>query len=235
MSDLDNVYDRKNGKHFWTLGGLAGLITAIVAALTFLVQTGVLPIDATPAGLPAPTQIIVLAVSTLLPPAAPPPTAPPVVPTPVLATSIPPARPTQAVGITSEMEQFVTDFLARAIAAEILAFTYSDATYAAQFTTGQRLLDVQESLAALVSEGLYVVPQFDSGQSYIADIRIVHDNMLEVDTCEVWAKTFYHLVDGVVVYVEPPTLMPQTITIERFVEGWFITKIAFYNPPSFCE
>ena len=32
----------------------------------------------------------------------------------------------------------------------------------------------------------------------------------------------------------PPRLMPQTITIERFIEGWLITKVAFYNPPSFC-
>jgi len=253
MSNTDDVYDRKNGKSFWTLGGLAGLITAIVAVLTFLAQAGVLPIDATPAPVvvvpinpPAPTAQPVVSVPTtpvgpppatqpvVLPTAAPP-TAPPAVPTPVPATSVPPSLPTQAAGVTNEVEQFVSDFLSRAIAAEILTFTYSDAAYAAQFTAGERLLDMQESLATLISEGLYVVPQFDAEQSYIADIRIVHDYMLEVDTCEVWAKTFYRLSDGAVVQVESPTLIPQTITIEQFNLGWYITHIDFYDPPSFCQ
>ncbi|MCP4420790.1 MAG: hypothetical protein GY805_29625 [Chloroflexi bacterium] len=29
--------------------------------------------------------------------------------------------------------------------------------------------------------------------------------------------------------------LPQTITIEQFTNGWYITDILFYEAPAFCQ
>ncbi len=220
MDNVDDLYGKKKRKPLLILGVLATLITATAGLLSILSETGLLRTNL------AQPQVVVVTGDTSAP--AP----PPALPTARPATLPPP--PTQAAGVTAETEQFVNDFLSGAIAAEILARTYSDASYAALYFTGDPLQSIREAIADLYIQGLYAVPEFDVNQSYIADIRMVRENLLEVDTCEAWSESYYWLIDGSFAASEPPHLVPQTITIERFIEGWFITKIAFYNLPSFC-
>ena len=52
--------------------------------------------------------------------------------------------------------------------------------------------------------------------------------------CEVWSGVYYNRVDGTQIRKDDPVLTPQTITIERLSAEWFITAVAFYDPPSFC-
>ena len=181
---------------------------------------------AQPAGLP-PTALPVIAQPTV-----PPPTVQMVAPPP----TIPPAtRLAEAAGVSAETARFVKDFLTGAVAAEILAYTYNDASYAAQFMAGNRMRDVETDIAYLKSQGVLRAIAIDTDRSYIANIRVIHDAQIEVDTCEVWSATYYHWLDGATVGADPPEMLPQTITIEHLSAGWFITRIAFHDPPSFCE
>jgi hypothetical protein len=72
-------------------------------------------------------------------------------------------------------------------------------------------------------------------QSHIHDIRVIDDNHLEVDACEIWTDTTYRLSDGQPVHSSDPTLIPQTITIQQQNSSWFISSVQFHDAPSFCS
>jgi hypothetical protein len=78
------------------------------------------------------------------------------------------------------------------------------------------------------------ISELDFYESYIEEIRIVNNNRLDVDTCETWSTATYRLSDGAFLDSEGPTLLPQTITIERLTDGWYITNVVFYDAPHFC-
>ena len=79
------------------------------------------------------------------------------------------------------------------------------------------------------------VSDIDYYKSYIADIRVVDDTEIEVDSCEVWSTSIYRGSDGVLVQNTEPRLLPQTITIQKLNTGWFITDVKFADAPAFCD
>ena len=132
------------------------------------------------------------------------------------------------------LDQQVSDFLTRAIELEIDSYRNGTAEPGLAVMTGEALATLQDNIDALNQQGLVSISEFDYYQSYIHDIRVIDDNHLEVDTCEVWTDTTYRLSDGEPVDRSDPTLIPQTITIQKQNSSWFITSVQFYDAPSFC-
>ncbi|NUM47580.1 MAG: matrixin family metalloprotease [Anaerolineales bacterium] len=146
-----------------------------------------------------------------------------------------PFLPDQKAEISPELSQEVGDFLTRAIQQQILAYRNSDASQAASILAGDLLAGLENSIAALSQQGLVQISEIDYYKSYIADIRLISNTHLEVDTCETWTTETYRRSDGALVSADGPTLLPQTITIERLQSGWFITTVVFLDAPAFCQ
>jgi hypothetical protein len=134
-----------------------------------------------------------------------------------------------------ELSQAVADFLTEAIELEMEAFREGDANIAAQIMTGQVLDNLVAQIDELNRQGLVQVSEIDYYESYIEDIRVVNENRVDVDTCETWSTAIYRLADSSLVSSDGPNLLPQTIVIEQFQEGWFITGVTFHNAPAFCQ
>ncbi|WP_420645139.1 hypothetical protein [Candidatus Leptofilum sp.] len=132
-------------------------------------------------------------------------------------------------------EQDVANFLYEAVLAETAAYLYLDSSYVSYYFTGAPLGLMQTEIADLTSQGVVVAKLYDETQSTIYDIRFINDSTIEVDSCEIWSMELYSVWDSSLLDSEPPTLFPQTITIEQFSNGWFITDIAFYEVPAFCS
>ena len=137
--------------------------------------------------------------------------------------------------IPQELEEQVSEFLTTAIEREIEAYRSGSADVATSIMSGEALASLEESIAALNQQGLVSIAEFDYYQSYIGDIRVIDNATLEVDTCEVWTDTTYRVSDGQPVDSQGPYLLPQTITIQQQGPDWFITSVAFYDPPGFCN
>ena len=144
-----------------------------------------------------------------------------------------PEMPVEEVSI--ELAKEISAFLVDAIRAQERAFRTGDSSIAAQVLGGEVLKATVEAIAALESRGLVQVSEFDAYQSAIRDIRIVTVVRIEVDTCEVWSTTLFDRGTGLPVSDTERSLQPQTLTIERFREGWFITQAQFIPPPAFCR
>jgi hypothetical protein len=166
-------------------------------------------------------------------------------PTPISEPTLVAASPTFAPPtttsvpvITDDIKRFVGSFLYDAAFAETQTYLYNDLSYTARYVMGDPLLGVQELLDGFVdyseSQGEKVVPELDVEQSGWVDIRIIHEGKYEVDECDYWIYTYYDLSDESFIHADPAVLMPQTITLERLGADWYITKVAFFNPPSFC-
>jgi hypothetical protein len=136
--------------------------------------------------------------------------------------------------MSPELAQEVSDFLTLAIELEIEAFANNDPSIAAEIFAGDVLVDVQNAINNNINEGVVQISELDFYESYIEEIRIVNNNRLDVDTCETWSTATYRLSDGAFLDSEGPTLLPQTITIERLTDGWYITNVVFYDAPHFC-
>ncbi len=135
-----------------------------------------------------------------------------------------------------ELANEISKFLTGAIEIEIAAYQEGDPTIAAQIFAGPVLDDITAYINDLNSQGLVQVAELDFYNSYINDIRIVTNDLIEVDTCETWTTTIYRESDSSLVESDGPTLLPQTITIERVgEEEWFITDVVFHDAPAFCE
>ncbi|WP_420630119.1 hypothetical protein [Candidatus Leptofilum sp.] len=132
-------------------------------------------------------------------------------------------------------EQDVANFLYEAVVAETAAYLYLDGSYVSYYFTGVPLSVMQSEIIDLANQGVIVAKLYDETQSYIYDIRFVNDSYIEVDSCEIWSLEMYSVWDSSFLGGEPPALFPQTITIEQFSNGWFITNIAFYEVPAFCS
>lgn len=137
-------------------------------------------------------------------------------------------------GMSPELAEEVSQFLTLAIELEIEAFANGDPSIAAEIFAGSVLEDVQAAIEDLNSQGLVQIAELDFYESYIDDIRVVNNDRLDVDTCETWSTATYRLSDGAFEGSEGPTLLPQTITIERLADGWYITDVVFYDAPAFC-
>ncbi|GAB4580453.1 MAG: hypothetical protein Fur0022_31940 [Anaerolineales bacterium] len=146
-----------------------------------------------------------------------------------------PFLPDQEAEISPELSNEVSEFLTEAIQLQIRAYRNGDASQAASIMAGDLLAGLQNSIAALNAQGLVQLSAIDYYESYIDDIRVLSNTHLEVDTCEVWTTQTYRRSDGTLVSSDGPTLLPQTITIQRLESGWFITGVVFLDAPAFCQ
>ena len=146
-----------------------------------------------------------------------------------------PFLPDQKAEISPELSQEVSEFLTRAIQLQIQAYRNGDASQAASIMAGDLLAGLESSIAGLNGQGLVQLSEIDYYESYIRDIRVISNTHLEVDTCEVWTTETYRRSDGALVHSDGPTLLPQTISIQRLERGWFITGVVFLDAPAFCE
>ena len=137
--------------------------------------------------------------------------------------------------VSSDLESQVSDFLTRAIEAQIEAYQKGDASTAASVLAGQALSDTAADIDSLNQQGLVSNSEIDYYQSYINDIRTINNSQLEVDTCEVWTTNTYQTSDGQLVDSTGPDLLPQTITIQQQNGNWYITNVNFFDAPAFCN
>jgi hypothetical protein len=145
-----------------------------------------------------------------------------------------PFFPDQA-SVSPELENEVSEFLTKAIELQIEAYQKGNASIASSVLAG----DVHEALSAdinsLNEQGLVSVSDIDYYESYINEIRVRNNSHIEVNTCEVWTTSIYRRSNGELLQNDGPSLLPQTITIQKLDSGWFITDVRFFDAPSFCN
>jgi hypothetical protein len=146
-----------------------------------------------------------------------------------------PFLPDQANGVSPELANEISDFLTEAIELQIRAYREGNASVASSVLAGDLLNNMAAEIAALNQRGLTNIAEIDYYQSYIEAIRVIGDTQIEVDTCEVWTTSSYRRSDGSLDSSDGPSLLPQTILIERLESGWFITRVQFFDAPAFCE
>lgn len=145
-----------------------------------------------------------------------------------------PFFPEQA-DVPEDLENQVSEFLTRAIELQIEAYRNNDASIASPIMSGPMLEGLANEINSYQQQGLISISEIDYYESYIHDIRVVNDALLEVDTCEVWTTNTYRISDSQLVESQGPALLPQTITIEQLNGGWFITDVEFFDAPAFCN
>ena len=151
-----------------------------------------------------------------------------------VANGTDPFFPEQA-DVSPELEKEVSDFLTQAVELQIEAYQKGDASIASPIMAGEILDNLFVDINALNDQGLASISEIDYYDSYINDIRVLSDTQIEVDTCEVWTTSTYRRADGQPVESGEPTLLPQTITIQKLDSGWFITQVNFFDAPAFCN
>lgn len=152
-----------------------------------------------------------------------------------IAAGTNPFLPDQANGVSPELSKEVGEFLTKAIKLQIEAYRQGDASVASVIMAGDVLQSLQGEISSLNQQGLVEIADIDYYKSYIDDIRIISNAQLEVDTCEVWSLQYYRRSDGALVQSNEPTLLPQTITIQKIENSWFITAVQFFKAPAFCH
>jgi len=137
--------------------------------------------------------------------------------------------------ISPELENEVSNFLTNAIKLQIEAYRKGDASIASSILAGNILENLNTDINSLNEQGLVSIAEIDYYKSYINSIRAISNTQIEVDTCEVWTTSIYRRLDGKLLQSDGPTLLPQTVTIQRLNSGWFITSVIFFDAPSFCR
>ena len=146
-----------------------------------------------------------------------------------------PFFPDQTTDISPELNKEVSDFITRAIQLQIEAYRKGNANIAASIMAGDIFASLENEIASLNQQGIVQISEIDFYQSYINDIRVVSSTKIEVDTCEVWSTTTYRRSDGALIQSTDPRLLPQTISIQKLEQSWFITEVNFFDAPSFCQ
>ena len=145
-----------------------------------------------------------------------------------------PFFPEQA-DVPEDLENQVSEFLTRSIELQIEAYRNNDASIASSIMSGPILEGLTAEINSLQQQGLISISEIDYYESYMNDIRVVNDALIEVDTCEVWTTHTYRQSDGQLLESTGPDLLPQTITIEQLNGDWFITNVEFFDAPAFCN
>jgi hypothetical protein len=146
-----------------------------------------------------------------------------------------PFFPDQATDISPELNAEVNEFLTRAIQLQIEAYRQGNAKIAASIMAGDIFNVLESEISGLNQRGLVQISEIDFYQSKINDIRVISNTNIEVDTCEVWSTNIYQRSDGTLIQGTDPRLLPQTITIQKLDQGWFITNVNFFDSPAFCN
>jgi hypothetical protein len=152
-----------------------------------------------------------------------------------VAAGTDPFFPDQSTDISPELEEQVSEFLTSVIELQIMAYREGDATIAASVMAGDIYPILETNIADLNRRGLVQLAEIDYYQSYIDDIEVIAEDRIDVRTCEVWSTATYRRADGELVDSSGPTLLPQTITIERINSDWFVTDVEFFDAPAFCR
>jgi hypothetical protein len=158
------------------------------------------------------------------------PNVPGALPTPSLPQQVDTSYAAAAVGT-------VGYFLALADAAEIDAYQTGDANRAALIYQGKALRELTESIALFHQQGVIRQPVLHIDQSYyILPIRAVRPGYWEVDACEYWSERRFKALTGEIVVPEgPPSLLPQTITIQQVgLQAFVVIDTKHFSPPGFC-
>lgn len=137
--------------------------------------------------------------------------------------------------VPADLENQVSEFLTQAIELQMEAYRNNDPSIASSIMAGPILDELTSDINSLQQQGLVSVSEIDYYQSYIHDIRVISDSLLEVDTCEVWTTNTYRQSDGELVDSQGPSLLPQTATIEQLDGNWFLTNVKFYDGNAFCS
>jgi hypothetical protein len=137
--------------------------------------------------------------------------------------------------VPAELENQVSEFLTRAIELQMEAYRNGDASIASSIMMGPVFEGLANDINTLNQQGLVSISEIDYYQSFIKDIRVVNNTLIEADTCEVWTTNTYRLSDGQLADSTGPALLPQTITIEQLNGSWFITNVNFFDAPAFCN
>ena len=137
--------------------------------------------------------------------------------------------------VPAGLEEDVSEFVTEAIELQMEAYRSGDPSIAASIMTGPILDDLTAEINSLNQQGLIALSEIDYYESYINDIRVLNDRLIEVDTCEVWTTHTYRLSDGQWIDSQGPSLLPQTVTIEQLNGSWFITTVDFFDAPAFCS
>ncbi len=145
-----------------------------------------------------------------------------------------PFFPDQAADVSPELSKEVSDFLTKAIQLQIEAYRKGDANIAAPIMAGDIFTVLESEISGLNQQGLVQISEIALYKSNINDIRVISNTNIEVDTCEVWSTNIYQRSDGSLVQSTDPRLLPQTITIQKLGQGWFITNVNFFDAPAFC-
>ena len=114
-------------------------------------------------------------------------------------------------------------------------FRTGNAAQAADIFAGDVLQAIVDQLANLNAQDLAQVSTFDFYNSYIDDVRVVSQERIDVDTCELWTTTLYQRSTSQPLQPSEVQLLPQTLTLEKLSNGWFITSVNFYDAPAFCQ
>lgn len=211
-SDSNNT---SKGCFSWAKGigaGLLGLLTAAAscAGIMQYFQAGA----ATPVPSPNPVSVVVV-------------------------TSVPVSNASNAGNVQAnvataspEQQKIIEGFLQSAVAAEITAYQYGDASYATMFAK-DALLALQNQIMDLNTKGIFLDAQFDYNTSYIHDIRFTANKQIEVDWCEYWAQNLYERQTGNLISSYGRTLIPETIVMEYLGNNFYITKV--YSNQTFCS
>ena len=146
-----------------------------------------------------------------------------------------PFFPDQAADVAPELSKEVSDFLTKAIQLQIEAYRQGNASIAASIMAGDIFTVLESEISGLNQQRLVQISEIDFYQSKINDIRVISNNNIEVDTCEVWSTNIYQRSDGTLIQGTDPRLLPQTITIQKLDQGWFITNVNFFDAPAFCN
>lgn len=146
-----------------------------------------------------------------------------------------PFFPDQSVAVSPKLSKEVSDFVTKAIKLQIEAYRQGDASIASPILAGDLLATLEQDITSLNQQDFTQISEIDFYKSYINDIRVINDTNLEVDSCEVWSTNIYRRSDGTLIQSTDPRLLPQTITIQKLDQSWFITKVSFFDAPAFCN
>lgn len=145
-----------------------------------------------------------------------------------------PFFPDQA-DVSPELSKEVSEFLTRAIQLQIQAYRDGNVNIVSSIMAGEIFEQMANEIDELNQQGLVQISEIDFYKSYIQDIRVINNENIEVDTCEVWSTKTYNRSNSELVRVAEPRLLPQTITIQKLNQGWFITQVSFFEAPAFCN
>jgi hypothetical protein len=145
-----------------------------------------------------------------------------------------PFFPDQA-DVSPELSKEVSEFLTRAIQLQIQAYRDGNINIVSSIMAGEIFEQMANEIDGLNQQGLVQISEIDFYKSYIQDIRVINNENIEVDTCEVWSTKTYNRTNGKLVRIAEPRLLPQTITIQKLNQGWFITQVEFFEAPAFCN